>query len=282
MCLKELFSPITTSVRIFHSTDKKQVQYSKPKPEQVVVSWQHRGVGLGTSTSYISARVNRLNNIPTRGAKYGNVEQSIAAKPYCGKHIRMSTFAKAGFSDLNINGFIWLRVESSQQKCLFKCRKFIRSNKWKQYILSAPIASNANRIVFGITLMGIDKIWADEFQLTDKYGKKAKIVNHNFEQINSNNTPKSWNITSQGYTFTSVPNGYNGRCLLLEKEMHSFSDKLFAKTVKIGEKITKKLNSNLYCEIPLALTLDKKEEASKKILGSIPASQCNECSSDCK
>jgi hypothetical protein len=265
--LEELFIPIAPTIQIYHSNEKPR-PFSAPEDTTnlKVVAWQHQGVGIGTSSHvYRSIRINRENRLSTGGYGFGTVTQSVNAKDYRGKEIKLRAHVRTNVSGAGNQGQLWLRVDrENRQRGFFDNMndRPIKSSDWQSYEIVGTVADDATKIVFGCFLKGMGQVWLDGFQLFAKnkaHGwETVQIKNPGFEE-DINTRPKGWFANSPGYTYKLISdNPYKGeKSLLIENKVEDFSGTLFNAIPKVGEVINKELCTDLSCQIPLALYRDR-------------------------
>jgi C-terminal processing protease CtpA/Prc len=267
--LEGLFLPIGPTIQIYHSNEKPEdptLRLPEDIPGLKVVAWQHLGVGLGSAGSiYRSIRLNR-ENIMTVGYGFGTVTQSIDAIEYRGKEIKLRAYVKTNVSNFGNQGQLWVRVDRKNKRMGFFDNmddRPIKLNEWKEYEIKGMVDADALKIVFGCFLNGIGQVWVDEFQLLVKNENNewepVEIKNPGYEEEDEKHKPKEWSHGRPGYVYQITKEElYKGKkSLLIESKAKSFSGELFKKHPEVGEDVNKKLNTNLFCQIPLALYSDE-------------------------
>jgi len=266
--LEELFLPIAPTIRIYLSGEK-PADLAKHFPEDTtglkVVTWQHKGVGFGKARSiYQSIRLNKKNKIFGAGQGFGTVTQGINAIEYRGKEFKLKAHVKTDVGGLGNQGQLWLRVDRENKKIGFfdnMADRPIKTIEWRAYEIKGKVDDDALKIFFGCILNGSGRVWVDDFQLSVKNEKwePVDVENPGFEEEDENHRPKKWFYGGQGYFFnTTEEMPYKGRkCLVIKSEMRFFTGKLFENHPEIGEVINKKLEANLFCQVPLALYSDE-------------------------
>ena len=89
--LRELFGPIAPTLQIYDPlADSLPALPLIPDDTAGLetVAWQHRGVGLGPSPIYRSARTHRKNPVGG-GHGFGTITQGVDAAPHRGREIRL-------------------------------------------------------------------------------------------------------------------------------------------------------------------------------------------------
>ncbi|MBL7129538.1 MAG: peptidase S41, partial [Ignavibacteria bacterium] len=274
--LEELFLPIAPTIQIYYSDEKPEsFVITEDNTDLEVVAWQHLGVGLGAfSNIYRSIRVNRENLIPQPNYGFGTVTQSINAKDYRGKEIKLEAYVRTNVSGSGNQGQLWLRVDRKDKDMGFFDNMNDRPiiiNEWKEYEIVGNVADDAEYIVFGCFLKGLGQVWVDGFQLSykDSNGdwQPIPIENPGFEEEHLGK-PKMWSAESPGYTYKiENDNPQIGKnCLLIENkgEGYIFKGTLFDEYPKVGEVVNKELGSGLFCQIPLAIYSDSTRTLGQK------------------
>src|SRR5262249_40860916 len=70
----------------------------------------------------------------------------------------------------DVNGWVglWVRQDAGTQTINIdnmQAQQVAGTRDWRQYQATIPVASEANRIVFGVLLVGTGRIWADDLEL---------------------------------------------------------------------------------------------------------------------
>ncbi len=100
---------------------------------------------------------------------FGNLMQSIDAKPFRGKRVKFQGAVKTGFGN-QAKTQLWLRVDRSQGKVGFfdnMENRPISSIDWKYCEIIADIDEDAETINFGMLLIGKGKSWLDNVSLEE-------------------------------------------------------------------------------------------------------------------
>jgi len=96
---------------------------------------------------------------------FGTLMQTIVAKNYLGKRVRMSGLMKS--KDVNEWAGFWLRVDqpNSQQSLSFdnmQDRAVKGTTDWKKYEIVLDVPNNASNMAFGALISGTGQIWFDD------------------------------------------------------------------------------------------------------------------------
>ena len=270
--LEELFLPIGPVIKVYHKGEEPEpINISDQYDTLKVVTWQHLGVGLGSSSGiYKSTRLNREKLVNGSQTGFGTITQTIEAGPFRGKEIRMTASVRSEVSGSGNTGQLWLRVDRENNQAGFLDNmndRPILLDTWNEYEITGVVAVDATKILFGCFLSGLGKVWVDDFKLYFKNDKgeweSIEINNPGFEEEN-NGRPVSWNTPSPGYTCLLVSNEKRDgeKCLVIENKGTVFKGKLFDEYPKPGETINKELCDGLYCQVPLVLLIGDESEIS--------------------
>ena len=263
--LQGLFMPIAPALVIHDSEEP--VAFSKasitpPEMEGMKeVAWQHLGVALGRPRSiYKSIRVNRENMIvPTND--FGAISSKVDSAPFRGKAIKLRAAVKAEAQKKAGQGQLWLRVGRPGRQLGFFDNmddRPIRSSDWQYYEIIGTVADDAEDIFFGCFLVGVGKVWADDFQIYLKDAdawQPVEIPNADFEVADPGGSPKEWMFADAVYSFqvTDQTAAKGNKSLLIEHKTLVYRDPIFEQVPRVGETVSKELGSGLSCIVPLAL-----------------------------
>jgi C-terminal processing protease CtpA/Prc len=266
--LEELFLPIAPTIQIYQSGEKPGM----PKLESPadtsglkVVAWQHKGIGFGAMNSvYASIRLNRENIL--RADSSGVLTQGINAKNLRGREIKLRASVKVQGDDSNSQGHLWLRVDrENNQRGFFDnmSDRPIRSDKWNVYEIKGKADDDALMVYFGSIKSGGGKLLLDDFELLTLSDagewELLDIKNPGFEEGEVDRVPKGWSARSPGIMckVQKHEKTENGKYVLMESMTRKISGPIFEKHPAVGEIVNKELDSNLFCQIPLALYSDE-------------------------
>ncbi len=263
--LKEIFLPIAPTIQIFNSESKPKTNVRrKLSNDYKVVTWQHKGVWLGSKEIYRSIRTNRENKLDRRSSQSGTITQSLDAKKYYGKTIKLQAWIKTDLKGIGNTGHLWLKSHKGDNQISFfdaMHDKPITTNSWKNFELMGIVSNNDETISFGCFLKGNGILLVDDFKLSyfeDNKWIPIPIINPNFEKDSRQNIIgwASDNSSFFNYGLDSSKRFTGKKSLRIENTGTTFSGKLFDKTTKIGESIFEEIGSGLSCIIPLALYSD--------------------------
>ncbi len=272
--LKDLFLPVAPTLQVYQSGEPVPALFVPASTEGLrVVTWQHKGIALNsTNPVYSSVRTNRENKLKGSGG-FGTVIQSLDAKPYRGKEVKLTAFVKTNVTGAGNQGQLWLRVDRSERKTGFFYNmqdRPIQSATWQAYEITGKVDDDAESLVWGGFLLGTGKVWLDDFTIEIKNAngqwEPVSVANAGFEEGKIGQAPKSWKADTPGYSYKIVSDDkHSGNgSLLIENKERSVKNKLFDKTAQPGETVTKSLDNNLYCRLPLALYSDERRTLGPK------------------
>lgn len=257
--LDGLFKPIAPLVQIGFS--KKDLKPYKPAPKKgdVLVSWQHHGLGDSTSIScYKSIRLGRDTNIHfpyvETTLQYGNwlvnkeIRLVFKAKPIC----------KAGsFAWVAVNG-----VNSSMENNLNNQIK-ITDSSWSVYEIKVKCPSNMRWIAICAGIEGKGELMIDSVNLfyKDSQGeeKSFPVKNGEFEQYDNQFIPSDWWQLGSSLS-RKVKFNNNNPYLSIENHQSGSKPELFSKYAKAADIINQEIGNDIYCAVPMALYLPAKPE----------------------
>jgi hypothetical protein len=141
---------------------------------------------IGNNSTYISSVTEDANG-------FGTLMQTIPAKKYLGKRLKMSGFVKTE----NVSGWsgLWMRIDGNNKNTLgfdnMENRSITGTTAWKKYDIVLDVPKDSKYIAFGILLGGKGKAWLDDisFETVKNTIKTTNInvqlqedpVNLNFE-----------------------------------------------------------------------------------------------------
>lgn len=266
--LEELFQPIAPTFQLYRSGEQPE-DPKKDLPEDTsglkVVAWQHKGVGLGTSSAYMSIRINRENKISSGGGA-GVLTQHLDAALYRGKEVKLTASVRTNFIGSGNKGLLWMRVDREDKKIGFfdnMSNRPITSKEWNEYEIKGEIAEDAVSIDFGCILVGQGQLWLDDFRIMVKTGENdwepVPIKNPGFEMGEAGKQPELWFSRSPETIYSLITEDpLKGKMsLMMESISKTFSGKIFDRYPEPGEVVNKKLTDDLFCRVPLALYSDE-------------------------
>jgi len=266
--LEELFCPIAPTIQVYLSGDEPaepELQFSEDTTGLKVIAWQHKGIGFGAMNSaYTSIRMNRETIL--RAGSSGFLTQGINVKNLRGREIKLRASVKVQGDDSNSQGHLWLRVDRENSQMGFFDNMMDRpicSDEWKVYEINGKVDDDALMVYFGGIKSGGGKLWLDDFELLtlsdDGVWEPLEIKNPGFEEGEVGRVPKGWSARSPGIInkIQKHEKTERGKYLMMESMTRRISGPIFDKHPAVGEIVNKKLDSNLFCQIPLALYSDE-------------------------
>ena len=263
--LEEVFGPIAPTMALYLKGEQPP---ASPPPSSAqdanlkLVSWQHYGLGSDNPNSiYKSIRLNRPQE--TRGN--ASLNQGIDASKLGGRTVTLTAWAKALPGDRISQAQLWLRVDGSSRPAFFDNMRDrpIRSQEWKEYSITGPVAADAQGIVFGAIISGRGRFLIDGFRLstTDSSGKSTPLLllNGGLEDSDADGTPKSWETHSQDLDVRlqadDVREGQHA--LEIASKVEPFAAPIFMKMAPADGVIEKEIGRGIVCRIPLTLRSDE-------------------------
>jgi erythromycin esterase len=105
---------------------------------------------------------------PPPANSFGNVMQSLSAKPYAGKHFIYRAAVRVEAGGPADTAMLWFRVDLPNQGIGFFDNmrdRPIRSGDWAVYEIKGDVDPDATRINFGIMAHGKARVWVDDVSL---------------------------------------------------------------------------------------------------------------------
>jgi hypothetical protein len=95
---------------------------------------------------------------------FGTLMQTISAEQYRGKRLRVSGYVKS--EDVNRWTGLWMRVDGSQRGQVLafdnmQSRAITATTDWKRYEVVLDVAPEAQRIAFGVLLVGKGRVFVN-------------------------------------------------------------------------------------------------------------------------
>lgn len=109
----------------------------------------------------------KLSGSPSEPQAFGALSQSIDAKPYRGKRVRLRGAVRVGDGESTSAG-LWLRVDRPDGARGFfdnMSDRPIVSSDWAYYEIAGNVADDAEAIVFGLLLRNAGSAWLDDVSL---------------------------------------------------------------------------------------------------------------------
>ena len=259
--LEEIFLPIAPALSIFKQGQDSGFSNSFITPpnknDMKIISWQHLGVGLGSSESvYKSIRLNRKNTLHDE-MNYGTISSSLDAIPFRNKEFKFKAAVKVNEG----KGYLWLRIDTENKGIGFfdnMSDRPVQTNEWKDYEITGVVDRDAVQIYFGGLLSGTGKVWVDNFHFfirNQDIWEPVALQNPDFEEDLEGKSPTGWDALNPSYKIqiTSETAEKGKKSISIESEIQYFSGELFKKKASFGETVSKEIGSGLSCIFPLAL-----------------------------
>lgn len=111
--------------------------------------------------------------------------QIINITDYRGGQFKMTAYAKAESSNVNMSIARLFASILIPNGAVFQDNKLISQGEWKEYTIEGPIDEKADNLVFGAYYYGIGKYYFDKFEImikkTDSEWESLKVINNSFE-----------------------------------------------------------------------------------------------------
>jgi hypothetical protein len=262
--LEDIFRPVAPAMVLYVKGEKPPAPTRpaiSPDAASKYVSWQHLGLGTGLQNSaYRSIRLNRPSEMSGQTA----LMQSLDAAELRGKTVKLSAWAKVFPGDMSSQAQLWLRVDGPTGSSFFASTRErpIRTPEWAEYSTAAPVAADAQKIVFGASALGKGKFLVDGFRLsvTDGTGdgKPLVVPNGGFEEGDAGVAPRAWSIQSPTMEFRVQEDDVceGKRALSFVTKVLPFTVPLFEKRAPADGVIEKEVGQGIFCRVPLALDSD--------------------------
>ena len=111
-----------------------------------------------------SATIRCTADPPAEG--FGTLMQQCGAKPYCGKRLRVTGFAKS--KDVEDWAGLWVRVDGLDKTAVafdnMMKRPIKGSADWTKYTIVLDVPEDAAVLAFGVLLAGKGQVWIDDLK----------------------------------------------------------------------------------------------------------------------
>lgn len=114
-----------------------------------------------------SARLERVG--PAGSQPFGAISQAVDATSYRGRRVRFTAAVRVAAPQAAQVG-LWLRVDRAAGRLGFfdnMNNRPITSTEWADYTIEGDVASDAERIMLGLLLVGDGKAWIDDVRVED-------------------------------------------------------------------------------------------------------------------
>jgi hypothetical protein len=125
------------------------------------------GVGVDNVVKHGGNGAAFLKSIKDPGSEFGTLMQSISAKKYRGKRVRLAAWVKTekaiGWAGL------WMRVDGAQGATLafdnMQDRSIKNTTEWTRYEVVLDVDKSATSISFGTLMEGAGSLWIDDVEV---------------------------------------------------------------------------------------------------------------------
>jgi len=122
-----------------------------------------------------SATIRCTADAPAEG--FGTLMQQCGAKPYCGKRLRVTVYAKSKDVE-NWAGF-WARVDGRDKSGVafdnMMKRPIKGSTDWTKYTIVLDVPEDAALLAFGVLMAGKGQVWIDDLNF-EAVGKDVDVT----------------------------------------------------------------------------------------------------------
>lgn len=253
--LEELFIPIAPELELFYG---KKVPEKKENQENmdglVLVTWQHKGVGINENSTYKSVRIGRIDSLMNID---DGVYQVLKSQEYGGKKFRITSNAYISgecTGGIDLNGY-------SNNEGDFKFSKTFNDTNWETITLEGTVKDNTDYLYISLRKYGSGKVLFDNInlQFMDENGNYLDfpLDNSNFDKQKQNGFPQSWH--GEGFGNTYRIENIDGKSLFVIESIDGvIPGSLFKEYCNVDDLMVKRLNNDLKCMFPTALLLSKK------------------------
>jgi C-terminal processing protease CtpA/Prc len=261
--LEALFRPVAPTLQLFDGRTAPPPHPGLMPADTAglqLVTWQHRGVGLGNPGPYTSVRLNRLMVVPAAGGM-ATVTQAVNAAPFRGHELRLEAAVRAGVTGSGNHANLWLRVDRpDQQRGFFDnmMDRPIADDHWRTYTIEGTVAPDAERVVFGGMLVGSGAAWFDAFRLRVRRNetepwRDVPLANPDFVEGSGSELPGWGGTGDESVTATESDAFVGSRAAHIRRGAVMPAQPLFAARPAPGEVVERPLGRGLVARIPLAL-----------------------------
>lgn len=290
--LNKLFLPIAPSIKLFKSNEKVVFDVNSITPSNLKdykeIYWQHLGLGLSKESVYQSVRVNRASK-DTKTTGFNSVCKQIDLMLNKNKEFIFKAHVKIVGNETS--GYLWVREDLEQGGVGYfnnMHEQPITSEKWEEYTIKGRMGANGKLVNIGLYVMGGGSMFIDNMSLSFKNdkGEWVEVYKNDFENDKVQKEPsdlihgigKGGSGTAGVCEVVSEEAQSGKNCLFLAlREKQNTSGSKINKSIfdfkpKPGECITKSINSDLSCTLPINLygtdegTFPKGDESQLKLL----------------
>ena len=203
--LEQYFQPIAPLVRVFPSEDLgskfviPEELLAKNNEKNDVLFWTHYGYTQPnknfTETSYRTLKSNPYHK------KQAVIGQTIQAKEFVGKKVRLTASVQTNSTDKNGTSFLWLR-QDKQGNVIGSLEEAIDTvslqKGWSKISLETTLQNDVVFLSYGCGIQGYSDANFDNIQLEIFDGKEyklAQLYNSDFTKVDAVGKPEGWNIS---------------------------------------------------------------------------------------
>lgn len=262
--LEQYFKPIAPLVRVF-STEELGSKFSLPEEllaqnnsKNDVTFWTH--YGYSPSQKYTSPTSYRTLKSNPYFKKQGVIGQTIQAKEFAGKKLRITATVKSLRSLEKGAPFLWIRQDKQSNVLGTLTESYAKessSNDWSKITIETTLENDIAFLSYGCGIQGYSEANFDNIQIEIFEGKAykvAQIYNGDFSKIDATGNPEGWNISISSspvkFTIESRKNGSN-TFVSFKTQEYSFDT-----SYDPSQTLVVPIEGNVTCMIPIALYVD--------------------------
>ena len=253
--LENLFLPIAPTMDIYSTKDKPEPLTPNIKTDdKVLVTWQHRGIGISANSNYKSIRLGRTDIADLNS----NIGTELPIRDYSNKKYKL--FIKGEADENSLAKVEIFSITSSYSETVYS--KIIKSDDWNKVILKGEFPDDTKNIYVSIGLIGEGSIKVDDLELLLFNGEgnsETLLTTHNNWKSEENGSGiYDWYIYGFGYTY-EIEKENNIAYLRIQSRGEIIPGSLFEKHANTDDMILRNLGKGISCRIPIALYLSKEK-----------------------
>ncbi|WP_412063607.1 S41 family peptidase [Rubrivirga sp. IMCC45206] len=251
--LASVFGPVAPSIAVYRSADGPPVLAQWLDAADVLVAWQHLGVGLGNpGPVYQSVRLGRRP--PVESAPFGLFVRGLDASPLQGRRVRLSATVAAERGQAQL----WLRVDRPEPSRGFFDNmddRPITDAAAVRYTVEGPVADDAVGLAFGgFVLQGGAARFSDVTLEATTAGGDWEPIPLADGAFDAPDAADGWALPSAGYVYDRVAEADGTPALRLATSTATGPARdLFAERPAPGETVTLDLGRGLSARVPVAV-----------------------------
>ncbi|HTI92111.1 MAG TPA: S41 family peptidase [Puia sp.] len=267
--LRDLFSPLAPTARIFRGKDAVQFDVSTITPKRLqgytATSWQYTSTSMRLSSDFqrpphSTARLNRSSwaTIPEHYDTGGvGMVSHVLPAMYNGGQFTFTAKMKLFSENSGIGQLGFTSINTEGQNTYSDTVHTGKDSGWKEYNVSGTINERSQQFYIGIVLSGKGQLWVKDLELSavkDGHTYAIPISNGNFSQAEASGSPTGWlrqpyNNYQYRIENNSLEISYVDSITLSRRpDQPIYEYKTF-----VGEYIRKPLVPGIMCIVPLAL-----------------------------